>query len=120
MKKTVLKTLALCLALLMLAGCAKSFVPKTKIEGSDLCVKKVENLPDNADFFRYQKHILPCDEYAQSHNVICDRIRKCGGDYRYQVDEHPVCQLADRRCDNTKVGRQKGAARSTCFKCNDC
>ena len=47
MKKTVLKTLALCLALLMLAGCAKSFVPKTKIEGSDLCVKKVENLPED-------------------------------------------------------------------------
>jgi len=82
--------------------------------------EKVENLPDHADFFRYQKHILPCDDYAQSHNVICDHIRKCGGDYRYQVDEHPVCQLADRRCDNTKVGRQKGAAHSTCFKCNDC
>ena len=80
--------------------------------------ENVDNLPCDADFYRYQQLILPSDDYAQSHNVICNRIRKCGQDYRYQVAPMPVPQLADRHCDNTKVGREKGAAKSTCFKCN--
>ena len=44
MKNTIRKTMALLLCCILLAGCAKSYVPTTKIEGSDLCVKKVENL----------------------------------------------------------------------------
>ena len=44
MKNTIRKTVALLLCCILLAGCAKSYVPTTKIEGSDLCVKKVENL----------------------------------------------------------------------------
>ncbi|MBQ5782000.1 MAG: hypothetical protein IIV99_01265 [Oscillospiraceae bacterium] len=80
--------------------------------------KKLENLPDNADFFRYQKLIVPTVQDSQAHNVICEHIRQYGEDYRYQTDCHPVCQLSDRGCDNTKVGREKCAAKSTGFDCN--
>jgi len=82
--------------------------------------EKLENMPDDADFFRYQQLILPCDNYAQSHNVICSHIKQCGEDYRYQVAQHPHRQLSDRRCDNTKVGREKCAAQSDGFECNEC
>ena len=79
---------------------------------------RLEKLSDNADFFKYQKLILPTTDYSQSHNTICEHIRQCGEDYRFQVDAHPHYQLADRGCDNTKVGREKCAADSTNFECN--
>ena len=80
--------------------------------------EKLENLPANADFFKYQKIIIPSTDMVQSHNVICNRIHECDTDYRYQTAQHPVAELSDRRCDNTKVGRVKGAAASTNFECN--
>ena len=80
--------------------------------------ENLNNMPENADFFRYQKIIIPSADMVQSHNVICSRIRECDTDYRYQVAQHPVAELSDSRCDNTKVGRVKCAAESTNFKCN--
>ena len=45
------KLFCLLLSCLMLAGlfsgCAKTYIPNQKIEGSDLYVKKVENLPED-------------------------------------------------------------------------
>ena len=79
---------------------------------------KLEKLPDNADFFKYQKLIIPDESIVQSHNVICSYIAANGRDYRYQVKNHPVDALSCRECDNTKVGRAKCAAPSTEFKCN--
>ena len=79
---------------------------------------KLENLSDNADFFKYQKIIIPSTDMVQSHNVICRHIHECDRDYRWQVDVHPIAQLSNPKCDNTKVGREKCAAPSTNFKCN--
>ena len=49
--KNTLRLLAAILALTLLSGCApeagKSYIPTEKIEGSDLFVKKVENLPED-------------------------------------------------------------------------
>lgn len=80
--------------------------------------EKLENLPDNADFFRYQKIVIPSADMVPSHNVICSHIHELDTDYRYQVASHPVDELSCRQCDNTKVGREKGAAYSSCFRCN--
>jgi rubrerythrin len=80
--------------------------------------EKLENLKDSADFFKYQKIIATCEDMVPSHNVICSHINRAGHDYRFQVAENPICQLRNRRCDNTSVGRVKDAADSTCFKCN--
>ena len=80
--------------------------------------EKVDELPANADFFAYQKIINPTADIVPSHNTIDLHIRRYGKDYRYEVAENPVPELRARNCDNTTVGRAKGAARSTDFFCN--
>ena len=80
--------------------------------------KKLEELPPNADFFRYQSIINPTPAITPSHNVIAGYIEKHGMDYRYEKAPNPVPELRDRRHDNTNVGRTPGAAASTDFSCN--
>ena len=57
------------------------------------------------------KKINPSVCEVPSHDVIDTHIRRCGKDYRYQVAESPVKALRPRQCDNTTVGREKGAAK---------
>lgn len=80
--------------------------------------KKLKDLPDNADFFRYQEIINPTPQIVPSHCVIENYICRRGSDYRYQVAPNPVEELRDRRNDNTNVGRKPNAASSTDFTCN--
>ncbi len=80
--------------------------------------EKLENLPDNADFFTYQNIINPSVTIIPSHNVIETHIKNYGKDYRFQVAPSPVPELRPRTCDNTSVGRVKNAAQSTDFSCN--
>jgi hypothetical protein len=80
--------------------------------------KKLKDLPDNADFFRYQEIINPTPQIVPSHCVIENYICRRGSDYRYQVAPSPVEELRDRRNDNTSVGRKPNAASSTEFTCN--
>ncbi|MBQ9071332.1 MAG: hypothetical protein IJY23_08320 [Clostridia bacterium] len=79
---------------------------------------KVENLPKDADFFRFQNIINPSTEIVPSHHVIDVYLRRHRTDYRYEVAENPIPALRNRRCDNTDVGRVPGAAESTDFSCN--
>ena len=80
--------------------------------------EKLESLPDEADFFRYQARMIPSADCVPSHNVIDMHVRRFGKDYRFETAPNPVCELRDRRCDNTCVGRRKCAAKSTSFFCN--
>ena len=41
-----------------------------------------------------------------SHVVIEKFISKYGMDYRYETDKNPIKELADRKTDNTTVGRK--------------
>ena len=79
---------------------------------------RVRELPDDADFFRFQKTIQPTAQMTPSHIVIENYIRRKGTDYRYQVAPSPVPELRNRRQDNTCVGRKPDAAESTDFFCN--
>ena len=81
--------------------------------------EKVELLPEDANFFRYQKKINPMMDIVPSHNVIEEHIRRYGRDYRYEIAPNPVEELRCRKEDNTSVGRVPGAADSTDFCCND-
>ena len=81
--------------------------------------EKVENLPEDADFFRYQKIINPNVEIVPSHNVIDMYIARRGQDYRFQVAPSPVPELRNRRTDNTSVGRKPNATDSSNFFCNE-
>ncbi len=79
---------------------------------------RVKDLPEDADFFRFQKTIQPTAQMTPSHNVIENFIRRRGADYRYQVAPSPVPELRNRREDNISVGRKPNAADSTDFFCN--
>ena len=71
---------------------------------------RVERLPENADFLRYQNIVNPTTDIVPSHKVIEAYIRRHGRDYRYQIAPNPVPELRDRREDNTSVGRIPNAA----------
>ena len=86
--------------------------------GKDDSYVRVEDLPINADFFRFQNIIQPNVNMTPSHKVIETYLRRHRTDYRYQVAENPIPALRDRKNDNTSVGRVPGAAYSTGFKCN--
>ncbi len=81
--------------------------------------KKVKDLPDNADFFKFQDLINPTTDIVPSHVVIEARIKNRGKDYRFEVAENPVVELRNRERDNTSVGRKPDAASSTWFYCNE-
>lgn len=66
----------------------------------------VEDVPSDADFFKFQGIINKNVEDVPSHKVIHEYINKNGMDYRYQDKEHPIQALQDRKCDNTSVGRK--------------
>ena len=79
---------------------------------------KLEELPADADFFTFQKRLIPCVDIVPSHRVINTHIRRYGRDYRFEVAPNPIPALRDRCRDNTDVGRVPCAAQSTEFKCN--
>ena len=64
-----------------------------------------KELSDKSDFKRYNKQVNKNESSEPSHVVIDTYIRKNGKDYRYQLTEHPIKELADRCHDNTTVGR---------------
>jgi hypothetical protein len=81
--------------------------------------KKLEELPQTASFFDFQKIINTPVCAVPSHVVIDSYICKKGADYRFETKENPIPALRNRREDNTCVGRVEGAAQSTEFKCNE-
>ncbi len=80
---------------------------------------KLKDLPENADFFLFQKIINPTVDIVPSHDVIEMRIRRKGIDYRFETAENPIPELRDRRKDDTSVGRKPNAAPSSWFYCNE-
>ena len=64
----------------------------------------VDKLPENADFFKYQKKINSNPEKERGHTVIEDHIKEFKKDYRLQEKEHPVKCLRSRTEDNYTVG----------------
>jgi len=79
---------------------------------------KVDELPNDANFFQYQNVINPTTEIVPSHIVIDTHIRGYGKDYRFEVAQNPVRELRSRTTDNTNVGRKPNIAYSSDFFCN--
>ena len=69
---------------------------------------KVDDLPDSADFFKYQRKVNSSVGQVASHNVIEKYIKKNGQDYRFEVKPNPEKGLRNREKDNTELGRKKG------------
>lgn len=69
----------------------------------------LEQLPRDADFFRYQGVVNADEKQVASHTVIDRHIGLYGQDYRWQQGENPIPALRDVRIDNVTVGRMPGA-----------
>lgn len=68
----------------------------------------VDDLPDNAEFFKYQRQVNSSINQVASHAVIEKYINKNGKDYRYEVKQSAEKTLRDRKTDNIDLGRKKG------------
>jgi rubrerythrin len=66
----------------------------------------INDLENDADFFRYQKLVNPDVQDVASHSVIERLIRKNGQDYRFELSPNPIETLRCRTEDNTEVGRK--------------
>lgn len=69
---------------------------------------KIDDVPDGADFFKYQKQVNSSIGAVPSHSVIEKYIKKHGEDYRFEVEPSAEKTLRDRKTDNTELGRKKG------------
>lgn len=69
--------------------------------------REVSELPEDHEFFRYQKLVNGNVEKVMSHAVISAYQKKKGEDYRYEESPNPVKELQDRKKDNTSVGRER-------------
>ena len=69
---------------------------------------KIDDLPNNADYFKYQRQVNSSVGQVASHLVIDKYIKKKGEDYRFEVKPSVEKLLRDRTKDNTELGRKKG------------
>ncbi len=67
----------------------------------------INDMPDGADFFKYQRQVNPSANQVASHLVIDKYIKKHGEDYRYEDKPSVEKTLRDRKVDNTTLGRVK-------------
>jgi len=67
----------------------------------------INDLDDDANFFKYQNKVNKCPDDEAGHKVIEDHINRFGEDYRYETKENPVKELQDRTKDNNTLGRVK-------------
>jgi len=73
----------------------------------------VNDLNQNANYFKYQKMFVASGENNPSHKVIEKYIKSNGQDLRYEVAPHPVTELRNRKTDNLSVGRGKAYTKNT-------
>lgn len=67
----------------------------------------INEVPDDANFFKYQNKIQKDVEQNASHKVVCEHINKFGEDYRFETKTNPVKELQERKEDNVCIGRVK-------------
>ncbi len=66
---------------------------------------KVNALPEDAPFFKYNKAVNKPDSEVASHVVITKHISKFGTDYRKEDSVNPIPALRDRQSDNIEFAR---------------
>lgn len=69
------------------------------------CHTKVDKMPNDAPFFKYQNLLNKNINNVASHIVIDEYLKKNREDYRYEDKAHPVKELQNRQMDNTSVAR---------------
>ncbi len=69
---------------------------------------KIDDMPANAEYFKYQARVNGSEKNVASHLVIDKYIKKHGEDYRAEDRPNAEKTLRDRGVDNTELGRKKG------------
>ncbi len=67
----------------------------------------LNNLPDDYEYFKHNNAVNKTPNAVASHKVIDSYIAEFGEDYRFEVSEHPVKNLRNRKEDNIDLGRRK-------------
>ena len=67
----------------------------------------INNVPDDYQYFKYNKAVNKNPSAVASHKVIDCYINEFGEDYRFTVSDHPVKTLRNRKEDNVDLGRIK-------------
>ena len=65
----------------------------------------INDLSDDADFFKYQRKAIKNEKAVASHKVVEEHIERYGKDYRVEDKPNPIKPLQDRMTDNTEIGR---------------
>jgi len=86
----------------------REIIKSVRLTGMKEIMVNVDELPDSADFFKYQRQVNPSVGQVASHNVIDKYIRRNGEDYRFEDKPSVEKSLRDRTVDNTELGRKKG------------
>ncbi len=67
----------------------------------------INDMPDNANFFKYQNKVNEKPDEEAGHVVIENHINQFGTDYRFEIKPNPVSDLQNRKKDNNTLGRVK-------------
>ncbi len=67
----------------------------------------LDSIPDDYEYFEYQKSVNSPLSSSPSHRVIEQYIESNGKDYRFEVESHPIKALQNREKDNIDIGRVK-------------
>ena len=68
---------------------------------------ELDDLPDDAHFFKYQHTVNASPEEERGHAVIERYIERNGEDYRFEERPNPIESLRSRTSDNYTLGRVK-------------
>ena len=86
----------------------REVMKSVRLTASKECLINIDDMPQNADFFKYQREVNKKTGQVASHNVIEKYIKKHGEDYRFENKANQEKILRDRTADNTELGRKKG------------
>ena len=86
----------------------REVIKSVRLTGYRDVMVNINDMPDTADFFKYQRQVNPSVGQVASHNVIEKYIKRNGEDYRYEDKPNVEKTLRDRNVDNTDLGRVKG------------
>ena len=86
----------------------REVINDVRLTGYKETMVKIDDLPDSADYFKYQRQVNSSVSAVASHGVIDKYIKRNGEDYRFETKPNPEKTLRDRTVDNTDLGRKKG------------
>ncbi len=86
----------------------REVIKSVRLTGYKETMIDINEISDNAEFFKYQRQVNANVSQVASHLVIDKRIKKFGEDYRFETKQNPEKTLRNRKEDNTELARKKG------------